>query len=56
MGTAMTTPITCIVTLMEVTAADLVSTKNIALNVFAKGVDLMWESQIHWLAMGFAMT
>ena len=47
MGIAMTTPITCIVDLMEETAVDLVLTKSIALSVFARAVDQMWESQIH---------
>ena len=56
MDTATTTPITCIVALMEETAADLAWIKSIALSVFARAVDQMWESQILWLETVFAMT
>ena len=55
MGTAMITPIICIVTLMGVTAVVLVWTKNTALNVFVRAVEWMWESQIPWWEMGFVM-
>ena len=56
MGTATTTPITYIVALMEETAADHAWTENIARIVFVRAVELMLESQIHWLETVFAMT
>ena len=56
MDTATTTPITFIVILMEETAADHAWTESIAQIAFARAVELMLESQIHWSETVFAMT